>query len=158
MRGGVREGDRAPGFTLPEAPGSEVDVGELIGREKVVLLFFPLAFSRVCTAEMRGVAERAEELEGHGARVFAISVDSPFVTRKFREEEGLPFPVLSDFNRVAATRYDVLYDEYHGLEGVAKRSVFVVDSEGRIVYRWVSDDAGVEPDYRAVAAAVRDAV
>lgn len=158
MGDGPREGDLAPSFALPEAPGTEVDVGALIGREKLVLLFFPLAFSRVCTAEMRGVADRVEELEGNGARVFAISVDSPFVTRKFREEEDLPFPVLSDFNRVASTRYDVLYGEFHGLEGVAKRSVFVVDSEGRIVYRWVSDDAGVEPDYGAVAAAVRDAV
>lgn len=157
MRGGVREGDRAPGFTLPEAPGSEVDVGELIGREKVVLLFFPLAFSRVCTAEMRCVADRYAELEALDARVFAISVDSPFVTRRFREAEGLPFPVLSDFNREVSGRYGVLYEDFHGLEGVAKRSVFVVNTGGSVVYRWVSEDADVEPDYGSVAEAARDA-
>jgi len=153
----VEVGDPAPGFSLPAGPGEEVDVGAAIGSGKLVLAFFPLAFSRVCTSEMRGFAARADALAELGARVVAVSVDSPFVTRKFRDEEGLPFPVLSDFNREVADRYGVLYDLYHGLRGVAKRAVFVVDSGGRVVYRWVADDAGLEPDYGAVEAAVADA-
>jgi peroxiredoxin len=153
----VCEGDSAPGFTLPEAPGKEVDVGELIGRETVVLLFFPLAFSPTCTTELATFRRRWNEFGGTGAHVFAISVDSPFVTREFREAEGIPFPVLSDFNRHVAQRYGVLYDELFGLEGVTKRAVFVIGTDGNVSYRWVSEDPGVEPDYDAVRNAIRSA-
>lgn len=150
----VQEGDRAPGFTLPASPGEEVDVGELFGRDPVVLLFFPLAFSPVCTAEMASFAERWDRLSGVAAHFFGISVDSPFVTARFREEEGIPFPVLSDFNREVAPEWGVLHDELLGLEGVAKRSVFVVDADGIVTFRWVSDDPGLEPDYGAVETAL----
>lgn len=153
----VMEGDPAPDFSLPEAPGRTVDVGALIGREKVVLLFIPLAFSPTCTTEMGTFRGRWDEFVGAGARLFGISVDSPFVTRKFREEEDVPFPILSDFNREVCRRYGVLYDELLGLEAVAKRAVFVIDEKGRVAYRWVSDDPGVEPDYDAVRDAVRSA-
>ena len=152
--GAVRVGDRAPGFALPSGPGEELDVGALIGSEPLVLLFFPLAFSRVCTAEMQGFAARHAQLAARGARVVAVSVDSPFVVEKFRDEQGLPFPVLSDFNRDVSERYGVLYESFHGLEGVAKRAVFVIDGDGHVVYRWVADDAGREPVYGAVEAAV----
>lgn len=153
----VQEGDRAPDFGLPAGPGEEVDVGELLGRERVVLLFFPLAFSPVCTTEMETFADRWDRLADLDARVFAISVDSPFVNTRFREEEGLPFPVLSDFNREVAAEWGVLHDELMGLEGVAKRSVFVVGADGEVAYRWVTDDPGVEPDYEEVRAAVEAA-
>lgn len=146
----MRVGDRAPGFELPAAPGETVDVGKLIGRETVVLLFFPLAFSPVCTKEMRAVRDAWHELD---ARVFAISVDSPFVTQRFREEEGLPFPVLSDFNREVARLYGVLHEDLLGLEGVAKRSAFVIGKNGIVAHAWVSEDPGVEPDYGALKAA-----
>lgn len=150
----VREGDRAPGFTLPAGPGDEVDVGQLIGRERIVLLFFPLAFSPVCSTEMETVAERWGELDDLDARIFAVSVDSPFVADRFRREEDLPFPVLSDFNREVVEDWGVLDDDMMGLEGVAKRSAFVIGGDGTVTYRWVTDDPGVEPDYDAVRAAV----
>ncbi len=148
-------GDRAPGFTLPSEPGNQVDVGALIGKEKVVLLFFPLAFSPVCTTEMCTIGGAWGEWSELQANVFAISVDSPFVTEKFRTEENIPFLILSDFNRRVASQYDVLCRSLSGLEGVAKRSVFVIDETGTIVYSWVTEDPGVEPDYEAVKAAVR---
>lgn len=153
----IREGDRAPGFTLPSGPGREVDVGEGLGTEPVVLLFFPLAFSPVCTTEMDTFTRRWDEFGELGVRVYALSVDSPFVTEKFREEKGLPFPVLSDFNREVAARYGVLHEDLMGLEGVAKRSVFVVDGNGVVVFRWISDDPGVQPPYDEVKAAVEGA-
>lgn len=153
----VEEGDRAPGFTLPAAPGQDIDIGSLIGVERVVLLFFPLAFSPTCTTELGTFRDRWEEFDDLDARVFAISVDSPFVTDLFRREESIPFPVLSDFNREVAERYGVLYDELLGLEGVGKRSVFVIGPDGTVTYRWVSEDPGVEPDYDAIREAVRSA-
>lgn len=150
----VRTGDPAPGFALPAAPGEVVDVGEAIGTRPVVLLFFPLAFSSVCTREMCAVRDDWDRWAELDAAVYAISVDSPFVTRRFREEHGLPFPVLSDFNRDVSRRWGTLYEEYFGLEGVSKRAAFVVAPDGTVAYDWVSEVDDVEPDYAAVRAAV----
>ena len=135
----------APDFALPHRPGEEpLRLSDFRG-SPVVLLFFPLAFSSVCTKEMCTLAEEWDRWEGLGAQLLGVSVDSPFVNRKFAEETGVPFPVLSDFNRSASKAYDVLYEDYYGLEGVAKRAAFVVDGEGRIAWVWASDDAGVMP-------------
>ena len=153
----VQEGDRAPGFVLPAAPGEEVDVGELFGRERVVLVFFPLAFSPVCTREMKAFSDRWDRFTELDVRIFGVSVDSPFVNAKFREEEDIPFPILSDFNREVASAWGVLHDDLLGLEGVARRSVFVVGGDGIVSYRWVSEDPAVEPDYERVRAAVEAA-
>ena len=153
----IRTGDTAPAFSLPAKPGEIVDVGLTIGRDVVVLVFFPLAFSSVCTAEMKIMAESWDRWRGLGARVFGISVDSPFVTDRFRQVENIPFPILSDFNREVSSLYGVLYEDFFGLRGVAKRSVFVIDRTGTVVYDWVTDDADVEPSYDDVEAAVRAA-
>lgn len=153
----VREGDRAPGFELPVSPGKTVDVGELIGREKVVLLFFPLAFSPVCTKEMGTMRDDWDAWGELDARVFGISVDSPFVTQKFREEERIPFPILSDFNKDVAREYGALHEDLLGLRGVAKRCAFVIGRDGTVRYAWVSDDPRLEPDYAAVRTAAASA-
>ncbi len=153
----VRKGDRAPAFELPQGPGDMIDLGDFFGREKVVLLFFPLAFSPVCTTELCTVSREWDEWEGLDARVFGISVDSPFVTSRFREEENIRFPILSDFNKRVSEKYGVLHEELLGLEGVSKRSVFVIDREGTVVYDWISEDPGVEPDYAEVKQAVKAA-
>jgi peroxiredoxin len=150
----VRQGDRAPGFTLPARPGEKEDVGASIGRDKVVLLFFPLAFSPVCTDEMCGLRDGWDQWKSLDAKIFGISVDSPFVTAKFRDELKIPFPILSDFNREVARTYDVLHEELAGLQGVAKRAAFVIDTDGTVVYDWVSDDPKQMPDFDAVKAAV----
>lgn len=149
----VREGDRAPGFALPASPGETVDVGELIGRQPVVLLFFPLAFSPVCTKEMCAVRDAWDRWRELDARVFGISVDSPFVTGKFRTDEDLPFPILSDFNKEVSRAYGVLHEDLLGLKGVSKRSAFVVGRDGTVSFAWVADDPRVEPDYEAVRTA-----
>ena len=153
----IRKGDRAPAFQLPQGPGEVVDLAEHIGRDKVVLLFFPLAFSSVCTAELCKITSDWVEWDELDARVFGISIDSPFVVKRFREEEGIGFPLLSDFNKTVAAEYGVLYEELVGLKGVAKRSAFVIDRSGTVVYDWVSEDSGVEPDYEAIKQAVEAA-
>lgn len=141
----VQIGDQAPAFSLPAAPGPDrVTLSEFRGRP-VVLLFFPLAFSGVCTEEMCRMAEEWSAWNDTGVTVLGISVDSPFVNQKFKEETGVPFPLLSDFNKEAARAYGVLEEDFHGMKGVSKRAAFVVDREGAVAYRWVSDDAGVMP-------------
>jgi peroxiredoxin len=153
----LSRGDSAPGFALPAAPGEVVDVGARIGERPIVLLFFPLAFSSVCTEEMCAVRDEWRAWTELEADVFGISVDSPFVTRRFREELGLPFPLLSDFNHDVGAAYGVLYEDYFGLRGVARRAAFVVGTDGRIAYAWVSERDDVLPDFGEVKAAVRDA-
>lgn len=153
----LQVGDRAPRFTLPQRPGEMVDVGELIGREKIVLLFIPLAFSSVCTTEMGTVRDGWEVWRRAEARVFGISVDSPFVTARFQEEEDIPFPILSDFNREVTRAYGVLNEDFFGLKGVAHRSAFVIGKDGHITYAWVTEDADVEPDYVRLLQAVSSA-
>ncbi len=147
--------DLAPMFALPEAPGQTVDLAERVGDRPVVLLFFPLAFSPTCTDEMCAMRDEWSAWEDLDADVLGISVDSPFITQKFRDEHDLPFPVLSDFNREVVREYGVLQEDFYGLKGVAKRAVFVIGGDGRVAYRWVSEDAGVEPDYEEMRQALR---
>lgn len=151
----LKVGDPAPRFALPAAPGEIIDVGERIGRRPVVLLFFPLAFSSVCTEEMCAVRDDWSAWEALDANVYGISADSPFVTRRFREELGLPFPLLSDFNHDVGAAYGVLYEDYYGLKGVARRSAFVIGGDGVVAYAWVGGRDDVLPDFDAVREAVR---
>jgi peroxiredoxin len=150
----IRTGAKAVGFTLPSKPGEPVDVGALIGNRPVVLLFFPLAFSPVCTDEMCRMRDDWDQWAGLDADVFGITVDSPFITDKFRQELEIPFPILSDFNREVASQYGALHDDLLGLKGVTKRAAFVIDATGAVVYDWVSDDPRQLPDFDAVRNAV----
>lgn len=154
MTSHVPVGAHAPDFSLSPAPGAPpVTLSELRGRP-VVLLFFPLAFSSVCTEEMCDVAGSWARWESLGTDVLAISVDSPFVTRRFAEETGARFPILSDFNKDAASAFGVLYPEYFGMLGVAKRAAFVVDPDGVVAYAWVSEDSDVLPSFDEIQSVV----
>lgn len=148
-------GSIAPEFSLLRAMGQPpVALSEQRGGP-VVLLFMPLAFSGTCTDELCRMAADWSEWAEVGAKVFGISIDSPFANQKWADETGVPFPVLSDFNKEAARDYGVLQDDFFGLRGVAKRSAFVVDGAGRIAYAWASDDPGVLPPFDDVLEAVR---
>lgn len=150
-------GEKAPEFALPLKPGeAPLRLSDYLGEKPVVLLFFPLAFSGVCTEEMRLVAEDYDRWRDLDAEVIGISVDSPFVNQKFAEECGAPFPILSDFNREAVDDYDVKNPDFFGLEGVANRSAFVVDRSGTVVYSWMSDDAAVLPDFDQIRRVVAE--
>lgn len=147
-------GDTAPTFSLPAKPGEMVDVGRHIGRDTVVLLFFPLAFSPTCTDEMCHFRDHWSEWEHLGATVFGISVDSLFVTAKFREENDIPFPILSDFNREVGRQYDVLHEDRFGMKDIARRSAFVIGPNGTVTYAWATDDAGVQVKFDEIKQAV----
>lgn len=151
----AKKGDKAIEFKLPQKPKDEVDLGQYIGKEKVVLLFFPLAFSGVCTAEMCEMRDNWKQYEGLGAKVFGISVDSPFVTDKFRQSENIPFPILSDFNKDVSRKYGVLHEDLMGLKGVSKRSAFVIGKDGTITYAWVTEDPKVQVDFEAIKTALK---
>lgn len=146
--------EQAPTFALPEAPGAMIDMKDVFGTGTVVLLFFPLAFSPVCTEEFCTIREDYAAWTSLGAKVFGISIDSPFVNAKFREAENLPFPLLSDFNKDVATTYGALHEDLGGMKGVTKRAAFVINRAGAVTYEWISDDPGVQVDFDAIKNAV----
>ncbi len=143
----VNVGERAPDFTLQDADLKPRSLKDYVGKKKIVLAFFPLAFSPVCTNEMCSFRDSEQKLNGLDAQVIGISVDSPFTLKAFADRHGFKFPSLSDFNREVSRRYGVLHDEILGLRGVSKRSVFVIDKDGVIRYMWISEDPTKQPDY-----------
>lgn len=148
--GSLSIGDKAPDFSLFNTEKQAVSLSELKG-QNVVLLFFPLAFTSTCTAELCGVRDDIANYSKLDAKVFGISVDSLFSLGKFKEEQGLNFDLLSDFNKTASTDYGSLYDSFVlGMNGVSKRSAFVVDKEGIIRYVEVLESAGDIPNLDAV--------
>lgn len=151
-------GTKAPEFTLKTKTGEglqDVSLADNLGKQKTVLLFFPLAFTSVCMDEMCSVNESLEDYNSLNAKVYGISVDSPFAQEKMAEVDGLKFPLLSDFNKEVAAAYDVLFEDLLGLKGVAKRSAFVIDEDGSIIYSETSDDPKQLPDFEAIKAALK---
>ncbi len=146
----VTVGQPAPHFHLFDSDKQEVDLDNLKG-DNVVLLFFPLAFTSVCTKELCSVRDNLAFYNGVNAKVFGISVDSIFSLAKYKEEQKLNFPLLSDFNKEVSTAYGSLYEKFgFGMIGVSKRSAFVIDREGVIRYAEVLDNAGLVPDFNMI--------
>ena len=117
----LETGSTAPDFTLKHknAAGLQQIISSNYGEKRTLLLFFPLAFSSVCSDEMCAVSSNIEEYVELDA-VYGISVDSPYALEKMAEHNHLKFPLLSDFNKEVSAAYDVLYDDFIGLKGVAK--------------------------------------
>ena len=145
-------GDTAPDFTLTAHDKSLATLREMRG-DRVVLAFFPAAFTGVCTKEMCTLSEGMSVLESDGASVLGISVDSLFSNSAFAEANDISFPLLSDVHRETVNAYGVALADFV-IQGytVAQRSVFVVEADGSIGYAWVADNPGQEPDYEAVLA------
>lgn len=141
-------GDKAPAFTLTSHEMKQVSLRDYLGR-KVVLAFYPGAFTGACRKEMCALRDSIAQLEELDAQVLGVSVNDPFSNRAFHEENALNFPLLSDYTRDVIKNYNVLHLDFAGLKGyaAAKRSVFILDAEGVVRYKWVSEDSRVEPDY-----------
>ncbi len=147
-------GDLAPDFKLYSTEKMEVSLSDYKGK-KVVVLFFPLAFSGGCTAELCSLRDDIASYVGLDAEILAISVDTPFTLGKFKEEQKLPFQLLSDFNKTTSEAYGALYETFVlGLKGVSKRSAFVVDTEGILKYIEILENAGQVPNFELVKAAL----
>ncbi len=156
----VDVGDEAPDFTAPLANGDikSFTLSEHLDDGPVVLAFFPGAFTSVCTTEMCTFQDELAKFDDVGATVYGVSIDTPFTLNEFRDQNDLSFGLLSDNDRDLVEKYDVSMDFADlGVHDVAKRSVFVVDGDGEVSYKWVSDDPGVEPDYEEVEEAAREA-
>ncbi len=147
----IQIGQKAPAFTLFDTDKNKVSLAEQQGAN-VVVLFFPLAFTGVCTAELCNVRDNIATYNNTNAKVFGVSVDSLFSLGKFKEEQKLNFPLLSDFNKDAAKAFDVLYETFPAFEmqGVSKRAAFVIDKEGTVKYAEICATPGDLPDFAAI--------
>ena len=150
----LQVGDKAPDFKLYNSDKQEISLSDYTGKN-VVVLFFPLAFTGVCTAELCEMRDNIALYSKLNAEILAISVDSLFTLEKYKAEQNLPFHLLSDFNKVVSAAYGSLYENFVlGMKGVSKRSAFVVDSEGTIQYAEVLESAGDLPNFTAVQEAL----
>ena len=139
----------APDFTLKDSEGNDVSLSDFKG-EPVLILFFPLAFSGVCTKELCYVRDQISNYNQLNVKILAISVDSFFTLAEFKKQQQLNFKLLSDFNKEVSKEYGAYYDEFFGMHGVSKRSAFIVDRDGIIVYTEVLDRASEVPNFEAI--------
>jgi peroxiredoxin len=148
-------GQTAPDFTLINTAKEPVALSSLRGK-KVILAFYPAAFSGICDKEMCTFQERLATLNDANAIVLGISPDSPFANAKFAEVHNLSFDLLSDLHLEAAKAYGVLFENFAFIDGytACNRAVFVVDEQGVVTWSWAGAHPGMEPDYDAVMAAV----
>ncbi len=154
----VEVGQQAPDATLVGGDRKAIKVSDLRGKT-TVLAFFPAAYTGTCTKEMCRYRDDYSRLDGLGVQVIGISADTPFVLAEWAKQLNLKQMMLSDFNHEAMKAYDVVDGGFLGglLKGIARRSVFVLDKNGKIVYKWLADTPGVEPPYEEVEAAVQKA-
>lgn len=148
----IETGQAAPDFSLFDSDKNKVTLSELKGKN-VLLLFFPQAFTGVCTKELCAIRDNIASYNNVNATVLGISVDSVFTLNKFKEEQQYNFPLLSDFNKEVSGLYDTIYHDWIlDMKGVSKRSAFVIDKEGIVQYAEVLENAGEVPNFEKIDA------
>ncbi|HEX9511963.1 MAG TPA: redoxin domain-containing protein [Puia sp.] len=146
----IRVGQQAPDFSIYDSDKKKVSLSDYKGKN-VLLLFFPQAFTGTCTKELCSTRDNIALYNQANAQVFGISVDSVFTLGKYKEDQQLNFPLLSDFNKEVSTAYGSLYDSFvFDMKGVSKRSAFVIDKQGIVQYAEVLETATDLPDFTAI--------
>ncbi|XWN38329.1 MAG: redoxin domain-containing protein [Balneola sp.] len=139
---------KAPDFSLQNTTGKKIDLSSYKGEKNVVLLFFPLAFTSTCTKELCHTRDNLKMYNSLDAEVLGISIDTFFTLKEFKSSQNINFQLLSDFNKEASNAYDVLYEDFYGMKGVSKRSVFVINKDGVVVYTEILDNADELPNFK----------
>ncbi|HLB11552.1 MAG TPA: peroxiredoxin [Dehalococcoidia bacterium] len=147
----VAVGQPAPAFTLKDTEMKDRSLQEFKGK-KVILAFYPAAFTGVCTKEMCTFRDSLAQLNSANTQVLGISTDTPFANKAFGKENGITFPLLSDVSREVINAYDIVFPDLAGIKGltVAKRAIFVIDGGGVVRYKWTAPEPKVEPNYAEV--------
>lgn len=148
----IQTGQTAPDFSLFDSAKNKVSLADFREKSNVLLLFFPQAFTSVCTKELCAVRDEIGRYQNDHVQVMGISVDSVFTLAKFKEEQHYNYPLLSDFNKEVSTMYDALYSSFTdmGMKGVSKRAAFLIDKKGIVQYAEVLENAGMVPDFTQI--------
>jgi glutaredoxin-dependent peroxiredoxin len=150
-------GSKAPDFTLKTKTSEglvDVTLSGNFGKKNTVILFFPLAYTSVCTSEMCDVTAGLGDYTKLNAEVYAISVDSPFAQEAWANQNGIKLTLLSDLNKTVTRAYDVLFPMLAGVGDTAARAAFVVNKEGVVTYAEQTPTPKDLPDFKAIAAAL----
>jgi peroxiredoxin len=140
----------APDFTLYDSAKNKITLSDMKGQH-VLLLFFPLAFTSTCTAELCAIRDNISFYNNVNAKVFGISVDSLHTLAKYKADQNLNFTLLSDFNKDVSSLYGSLYEMFgYNMRGVSKRSAFVIDKEGIVRYAEVLENASEQPNFKNI--------
>jgi len=146
----IQIGDPAPDFTLYDSDKKQITLSEFRG-QNVLLLFYPVAFTSTCTKELCSTRDNISFYNDAHAQVLAISVDTVYSLAKYKVEQNLNFPLLSDFNKEVSTAWGCLYETFnYGMKGVSKRSAFVIDQNGIVRYAEVLENASDLPNFDAI--------
>ena len=154
----ITVGTKAPDFTLKskDAEGvKDIKLSDNFGKRNTVLLFFPLAFTSVCTTEMCEISQGLKAYEDLGAAVYGISVDSPFAQEAWAQREKIRIPLLSDLNKKTAAAYGVLLDDLLGFGSTSARAAFVIDKQGTIRHAEQTPTPKELPDFAKIQAALK---
>ena len=147
----IEVGQAAPDFTLYDSAKNKITLSEQRA-QNVLLLFFPLAFTSTCTAELCSVRDNISFYNNANAKVFGISVDSLHTLAKYKTEQNLNFSLLSDFNKEVSTAYGSIYEMFsYNMKGVSKRSAFVIDKNGIVRYAEILENASEQPNFKNIA-------
>ena len=150
----VEVGARAPGFTLKDQDNQYVSLSDFLGRKHVLLVFYPLAFTKVCQGEMCEIQENLSDFVSDDLQVLSISVDSPYAHKVWADQQRLNFPLLADFwpHGAVAQAYGI----FNELAGVANRGTFVIDKQGivRFIEMNLPDDARDQSGWKKALAEV----
>ena len=147
----IEIGQTAPDFTLYDSEKNKITLSDQKG-QNILLLFFPLAFTSTCTAELCSVRDNISFYNKVNAKVFGISVDSLQTLAKYKEDQQLNFTLLSDFNKEVSTDYGSLYEMFgYNMKGVSKRSAFIIDKAGIVRYAEVLENAGEQPNFNNIS-------
>lgn len=147
----IEIGQSAPDFMLYDSAKNKITLSDLKG-QNVLLLFFPLAFTGTCTAELCSIRDNIAFYNNVNAKVFGISVDSLHTLAKYKSDQNLNFSLLSDFNKDVSSLYGSLYETFgYNMKGVSKRSAFVIDKNGIIRYAEVLENASEQPSFKNIA-------
>ncbi len=145
-------GDKAPAFSTFDSDKQPLNSEELIG-QKILLLFFPAAFTSTCTKELCAMRDDIARYNKLKVKIIGISTDSVYVLKKYKEDQQLNFTLASDYNKDISTAFGSLYETFNfGMKGVSKRSAFVIDENGIVQYAEVLDNASLVPDFAAINA------
>ena len=151
-------GTKAPDFTLKSMSADglvDVTLSSNFGKQATVILFFPLAFTGVCTQELCDVTAGLQKYADLKAEVLGISVDSPFAQSAWAKKEGISIPLLSDLNKTVTAAYDVVFPGLAGIGDTSARAAFVIDQAGMIVYSEQTPTPKDLPDFGKIEAALK---
>ena len=150
----VSIGEKAPEFNLLDQNNKNISLSEYRGR-RGILVFFPAAFTGVCTEEMCHFEQSSLVSTDSDVAVLGVCADSRFANAAFAEKNEISFPILSDYTRSTIEAYGVALHDFAGMTGytASERSVFILDEQGDVMWKWVGENPGVQPNYAEVIAA-----